>query len=437
MRRKVQNSRANPVWARNSPVLSRCLAALALAACVLAAACRNGAPDRFETAPLTPPLHQMLNEVAAVRGLDPPPALEAGTVSRLDVPALLEQQLTPTDREWFDTTTTLYRLLGHLGPEQDYFGVFGAFGAGAIVGLYSPLENRLWVVQREPAIDLSAMSPGERSTLAHELVHAIQDYHFSLDALAERTAPNLDWGLAASSVIEGDAITAQGLWDARQVTLPGGARLFLATGAGAAAVPASMEREFRFPYTTGAEWANIVRSTEGTPALDRYLAGEPISTAHILHPELREAGWQPETPSLPGLSGAAGEDWSRQSGGTLGEFHLRNYLQLRLPALPAVTAAAGWRGDHYDVYVRGGESAAVFRVRFADSQEASEFSAAQSSMLAAAGAQPVQTGSSTTSVLGDGRTTIQLPAPAPGDVLFVIGSSLAVAERLAAAVGGG
>lgn len=408
-------------------------AAIVLAALSLGG-CRESKSDPFETSPLTPELQQLLEEIAELRELAPPPALEAGTVSRLDVTALLDRQLTGTDREWFANTTTLYRLLGHLGRDEDYLSVFRAFGQGAIIGLYSPAEDRLWVVQREPEIDLDAMSPVDRSALAHELVHAIQDHHFPLDELSERTAANLDWGLAATSVIEGDAVTHQGLWDGHQLALPGGTRLFLSGAQSALSTPPSIERELRFPYTTGAEWVNIVRSGEGTAAIDGYLAGEPLSTAHILHPELREAGWQPEAVTLPGLAPALGGGWKRESGGTLGEFHLRNYLELQLTALPAVTAAAGWRGDHYDVYVDGPDSLAVFRLRFADGDDAAGFAAAQRELLTLAGATPAESPSGVVAELKDGRTTIQLASPNPAEVLFVVASSRNVAERAAAAL---
>lgn len=410
------------------------IAATIAFAALLFGGCRESESAPFETRPLTPELQQMLDEIAELRGLAPPPALEAGTVSRLDIAALLDRQLTGADREWFANTTTLYRLLGHLGPDEDYLSVFRAFGQGAIIGLYSPAENRLWVVQREPEIDLDAMSPSERSALAHELVHAIQDYHFPLDELSELTAGNLDWSLAATSVIEGDAVTHQGLWDGRQLTLPGGTRLFLSGTLSATSSPPSIERELRFPYTTGAEWVNIVRSQEGTAAIDRYLAGEPLATAHILHPELRQAGWQPEPVALPDLAPALGNGWTRESGGTLGEFHLRNYLELRLTALPAVTAAAGWRGDRYDVYVDGSESVAAFRVQFADAGEAAEFTAAQRGLLALAGATPAESPSGVAAELKDDRTTIQLASPNSSEVMFVVGSSREVAERAAAAL---
>ncbi len=408
-------------------------AAIAIAA-LLPGGCRDSESDPFATRPLTPELQQMLEEIAELRELEPPPALEAGTVSRLDVTPLLDRQLTDADREWFANTTTLYRLLGHLGPDEDYLSVFRAFGQGAIIGLYSPAENRLWVVQREPEVDLDAMSPAERSALAHELVHAIQDYHFPIGELSELTAGDLDWGLAATSVIEGDAATHQGLWDGRQAALPGGTRLFLSGALPALSTPPSIERELRFPYTTGAEWVNIVRSQEGTAAIDRYLAGEPLSTAHILHPELRSAGWSPETVELPGLTPALGGGWTHESGGTLGEFHLRNYLELRLPALPAVTAAAGWRGDRYDVYVNDGDAVVLFRVRFADEAEAAEFAAAQRELLTSAGATPAESPAGVVAELKDGRTTIQVASRNSSEVLFVVGSSREVAERAAAAL---
>ena len=71
-------------------------------------------------------------------------------------------------------------MLGHLGPDEDYLSVVRAFGEGAIIGLYSPAENRLWVVQREPEIDPGAMSGHESSALAHELDDGLQYYHLTL-----------------------------------------------------------------------------------------------------------------------------------------------------------------------------------------------------------------------------------------------------------------
>jgi hypothetical protein len=86
------------------------------------------------------------------------------------------------------------------------------------------------------------------------------------------------------------------------------------------------------------------------------------------------------------------------------------------------------------VYVNGGASVGVFRVRFADDTEAAEFASAQRDLLAAAGASPAESPAGAVAALKDGRTTIQLASPNPAEVVFVVGSSRDVAERAAVAL---
>jgi hypothetical protein len=147
-------------------------------------------------------------------------------------------------------------------------------------------------------------------------------------------------------------------------------------------------------------------------------------------------GFKPADVKLPDLSGGLGNGWKRQSGGQLGEFELRNYLQLRLAGLPASEAAAGWSGDHYDVYVDGNQSVAVFRAKFSDGAEAAQFATAQSGFLKAAGAHQSADGAVTLDETNDGNTTARL-AVNGDEVVFAIGSSKELADKALKVLGGG
>ncbi len=374
-------------------------------------------------------VRQMLADVASIRGLPPPKDLKVGTVRRSDAAALIERTLTADDRATFARTTTLYRLLGHLGPNEDYLADYLAFIGNAFVGLYVPADKTLWIVRDGP-FQLSELTSAERATVAHELTHTIQDSSFDIGRRAVAVTNDLDASLALTCVIEGDAVTNQDLYTAKYGAAPrviplAGGTLFLLAGAHGGA-PASIERELRFPYVTGADWVNVLRQSSGTAPIDAILKGQPVSTAVILHPELFAKGWQPEAVSLPDLSGPLG-GWKHDSGGTLGEFGLYNYLQLELPALTALIAAAGWTGDHYDVYTHDKDSLAVFRIRFNDPAEAREFAGAQQALLEASGAR-VTTDRGVSFAALDGGRIVARPSQSGSEVVFAIATNEAAAK---------
>ena len=131
-----------------------------------------------------------------------------------------------------------------------------------------------------------------------------------------------------------------------------------------------------------------------------------------------------------------GLGWSRESGGSFGEFELRNYLQLRLPGLRAATAAAGWVGDRYDVYTHADESVAVFRLGFVDEAQAEEFRTAQDELLKATGAKAAAAEGMTLATRPDGHTTARLSASG-GEVIFAIGSNADATKRALQLLSGG
>ena len=381
-------------------------------------------------APLPPALQRALDNVAIVRGLSAPPSLRVELVARSALPALLDKLLTDKDRQWFARTTTLYRLLGHLRKDQDYLTVYNSFGSDSVLGLYSPPDDALWVVYEDgKEVDFDHLPKSEAETLAHEFVHALQDFHFHLDETYDRVIDDLDRNLAWTSVIEGDAVTHEALYSQRFLMRVGAGRALLLGGIRSVAdVPASITRELFFPYTTGADWVKGIVKNEGTQPIDKMLVDPPAGTAVILHPELRTNGWKPQVVVLPDLSGALGAGWKRESGGTFGEFQLRNYLQLRIRAGEAATAASGWQGDHYDVYVNGSQSVAAFRIAFKDAADAAEFVDAQDKLLRAAKGDPTPDGVLTTGKTSDGNVTIRAVVRG-NEVVFVIGSSEEAAKR--------
>jgi hypothetical protein len=398
---------------------------------LLASACSNRSqPEATATAgPLPPDLQQMLGDVATLRELSPPPTLKVQFVSRSQVAALVKRLLTDDDHGWFARTTTLYRLLGHLGKDQDYESVYLNFTGTDVLGLYSPVDHELWVVHDGTSTDLGDLGPQEKQTLAHELVHALQDYHFNLDAIDRSVVDDLDADLTSTCVIEGDAVTYASVYADRFLSAPIAGRFVLVGFTTAAAnTPASISRELYFPYQDGAAWIQGVNEKRGSAGIDALLTQLPKNTAYVLHPERLDAGWQPATVALPDLAAAIGGGWKRDSGGTFGEFELRNYLQLHIAGGTAASVAAGWDGDHYDVYVDGSQSVAAFRIQFSDAGHADDFVASQRDFLANAQGKATVDGAITYTQTPDGNVTATTQASG-GQVVFVIGSSKSATQH--------
>ena len=364
----------------------------------------------------------ILVDIAALRELDPPPALHALTISRRDLPALIERLTTDEELRRFDELTTLYRLLGHLRRDQDLWSVRQTF-LDLVLGLYAPTEKTLWVVTEREGVGLDELAPRQMQTLAHEIMHALQDYHFDLETGQDLLPPHdLDRTLAWTAAVEGDAVVHTSRYAERVHAWPaGGSLFFLAVAPQPGVLPPSIARELYFPYTTGADWAREILSREGLEALNAFIADPPAATAIILHPELLASGWAPEAVALPPLTMALEDGWRLESDGVLGEFHIDNYLWAGevFPRV-ATAAAAGWAGDRYSVYVRGDASVLVARVRFVDAQEAREFAEAHRE-FALGGAAVVEAGSLTLATQANGNV-IALAEPLGRDAIFAIGT---------------
>jgi hypothetical protein len=383
---------------------------------------------------LGPELQQVLEQVAEIRQLPAPANLRVTLLKRSDVGDELDRQISDDDRRTFDHLTRLYRLLGHLGPNQTYEEAYREFIGSNVAAFYSPRDKRLYVVTDDDWLQFDTLTTAERTTIAHEFVHAIQDNSFDLQARFESTVGDLDWSLALTSVVEGDAVNTASRWAARYARDWRQGQAELASLSVLGGVPPTLDAEFRFPYSAGLEWVNRVRGGGGDAVIDGVLKGERVTTNAILggldFPSAPDPGSKP----LPDVEKSLGGGWRHETGGAFGEFQFSNYLRLHLPALTAVTSTAGWAGDRYDVYRNGSRSVAVFRVRFA---AAMPFWAAQDEWWRAAdatvSARPDQ---STLAELPGGITAVRA-APEGNEVLFVIGSDRATAERAFDLVAGG
>ena len=92
-------------------------------------------------------------------------------------------------------------LLDFIPPGTDLKEVFADLYAGSVVGYYDTDTGEMYVLN-----DGEDPNPASKYTLAHELIHALQDQAFDLDAFFPEDEENDDLARAKTALVEGDAV---------------------------------------------------------------------------------------------------------------------------------------------------------------------------------------------------------------------------------------
>jgi hypothetical protein len=206
--------------------------------------------------------------------------------------------------------------------------------------------------------------------MAHEIDHALQDQSFDLDKYMKPVKDDNDQQLAHTAVAEGDGVAlmvefmlkesgqkVQPWADDRMVNMFGNLASMSAGGEFDKA-PLFMREVLVFPYTYGLKLVAQSRKTHPWSDVDAMYRNPPMSTEQVMHPEKYRAGEKPVPVKIPALAPFKG--WKKVYGNTVGELMWGVLLREHgVEKERAEKAAAGWGGDHVEVYVNGGETVGV------------------------------------------------------------------------------
>jgi hypothetical protein len=191
-----------------------------------------------------------------------------------------------------------------------------------------------------------------RSTIVHELTHALQYQYLDIDGVARARAGNWDATTALLDVLEGDAVYTETLvlgYSTRSTyrepvcfQIPAPMR---------PGTPYVVERELDTWYEDGLCFVAAVRD-KVIRGITGVFEDLPTTTEQILHPEKYLSGESARPVFLNSLSNALGPDWEEKGGSTFGEFGLQNILLTGLTddRERVQKAAAGWGGDAFNMY---------------------------------------------------------------------------------------
>ena len=322
-------------------------AGVVLAAAAVAPGCRDRAEAVQRQGALRELVRQRMPALEQVTGLkfkrDPAVAARSRAQVRDYIIHKFDEDLPPAELAGLEQTL---RLFGFVPDSLDLRESFADVLTEQIGGYFDPDSNTLYV-----PTDIDSFIV--RTSVTHELVHALQGQYLNLDSLLELKHAN-DRRSAAQAVLEGQATLVQTLVmmpEQRLDQLPSFWEARVATMAQQRRMPAFahasrwLRETLIFPYLAGADFVRWYATTH--PGRQPYGAAMPVSTEQILHPDRYVAGDAPLELAFvpPSADTVRYED-------DLGEFETRLLFAELLDDSTeeqAAWLASGWGGDRFRV----------------------------------------------------------------------------------------
>jgi len=296
------------------------------------------APADPQAGRLGPVLRQLQDFVARERGLAFKHPVKVALLDDARFNARLGDTGDEARQEVADAQAVL-QAMGLLAAGVDLWEAVVGFVEGAALGFYDAATDELTVRGAEP-------TPFVRTTLVHELTHALEDQHFNLHR------PDLgdEAALGFESLVEGSALRIEQRYV--DSLSPAERRDLQREQAGGAPgrsgpVPPVVQRAFAFPYSYGPALVRSILRAGGQARLDRAYAEPPLSSEQVLDPRRYLLADRPRAVPTPKADRPPFDD------GEIGQLFLLLMLEGRLGRARAFEAALGWGGDRYVAWKDG------------------------------------------------------------------------------------
>ncbi len=387
------------------------------------------AADGLTDAELEAVVDRAMARVETLRGLEFQEDVEVDLVTREEY---REEYAGITVANGSDAERTVdnvqHEALFLVGPDEDVREVRRDNRGDNVLGFYRPGAGDIVLVsESEPA------TLGDELTLAHELDHALQDQHFDLSTVGNRST--LDGTNARNGLVEGDALVVQRAYE-RRCTSGEWDCVGTTGGSGGGAVGEDFHFGVYyvgfFPYAEGPSFVRYHRERGGWEAVDAMYDDPPATTAAVVEPGTYGTDAYGEAT----LSDRSDRAWERvtvggePAGATVGQAGLASMfaytvqddyapnrsviersafvnleggrLDPERPFTYDVRYASGWYADRLHAYERGDETAYVWNVTFRDRANASEFQRGHERVLDHWGGQRRTVGGETVWTFDDG-----------------------------------
>jgi hypothetical protein len=225
--------------------------------------------------------------------------------------------------------------LGMVEPGTDVVAAMRSLLGGFVVGFYDPETGELVVRGAE-------LTPYVKTTIAHELVHALDDQHHDLDRPEYDDADD-EVGLGFSAVAEGNARRIESAYraslDEDERAQADAQELAVGGDVDVGGVPLVLLDLIGAPYLLGELFVEQVVDDGGDEALAEAFADPPRTSEQLLDPDRYLAGEQAVEVPAPEVAGEVVDE------GMVGQLVLTLMLAGELGMDDARAAATGWGGD--------------------------------------------------------------------------------------------
>jgi hypothetical protein len=315
-------------------------------------------------------IDHMLRQVEAARGLKAERAVPGLFLSRPQLIARVKEHVSrELPAEAIRNEGLALQLFGFIPTKFDYEAAEYELLEDQLAGYYEPFDATMYMAR-----DLE--DEEANATLAHELVHALQDQRWDLETRSKYEPGAGDRGAAVSALAEGDATSA--MFDVMILrAAPGSGKTAadlpdeafvtqirdgINRGA-AATVPHVMRTSLAAPYIYGTLFVNALRRSGGWEAVDEAWNNSPTTTEQIIH----VAKWRAHEPAMsvsaPSFA-TLGPGWKVADEDSEGELGARIAFEEWLDPAAAAAASDGWGGDRGVLVTDGPRSAFAWRLRY-------------------------------------------------------------------------
>jgi len=258
----------------------------------------------------------------------------------------------------------LLQIVGFAPPTFDYLGEMLKLLEAQLEGFYEPKNGTMYL-----AADLKG--PQAVATLAHELVHALQDQRWDLKKRSDYKPGHGDEAMALACLAEGDATSLMLDFimkpEKSALDIPDDAlRELMASGMNMGdigSVPHILRSTLVAPYIEGLHFVHELRRKNGWDGVNAAWDRLPTTTEQILHVEKWESNEAALVIPAP-TNATLGEGWKRDDEDTFGELGFALTFAEWMDPDEARKAAAGWGGDRTSVLSKGEQIAHAVHVRY-------------------------------------------------------------------------
>ena len=259
-----------------------------------------------------------------------------------------EGTLSDDDKAELEQAEGTMRALGLLAADVDLFKASNDLVDTGTLAYYDSADERVVVRGTE-------VTPAVAVTLAHELVHVLQDQIYALDRYEgkeDEVTSGQTYAFGALAEADADRIGEryrdtldQATKDAVDAESDAGLADFEAAG-----IPTALTSLFASPYGLGDAFVAVLNATKGQ-SVDAAFSKPPSTEEQILDPFEYIADHGPVSVDGPATDGAEAYDQ-----GDFGAVSLMIVLAERIDPYQALAAATGWGGDSYAVFPKDGRT---------------------------------------------------------------------------------